>query len=188
MAWSTQQIQQVKRYQRWAKIGDEEYRNRLQKLSGCGARSSTVESLSQGDFDLFMAHLETVLARNVAEAVCSKPAGIRLDYWRSRLPQAGRPNTRQIHEIYKLWDELKIYLPSDVRTPDELHAIAGKAIGQSVTAISGDNGPTAKECVAIIEALRDRLKWQKKRVAKEAAAAAVPPLNEHHNYTNDIPF
>jgi len=159
--WERRQLMMVGRYKRFAALDDKEYRDLLERATSCGARSSKDPRLDQRDFDVFMATIEAHWDWRIQEGLASQPPeGILLDYWRARMPKAGKVNTRQIHEIYDWWHQLKPFLPVDSRTPDYLRAIASKASKSEIKAITD---LPAKYAGLLIEALKDRLRTERKR-------------------------
>ncbi len=152
MAWTKSQIITVQTYRRYAKLSDCEYRGLLEEISDC--RSSKDKGLTNYHFDHVMAHLEYKLDDRIAELVVPLPEGIKLGYWRGRLPQHGEPNSRHFHGLWQLWETLKPHLPAEQQTTAYLAGIASKACKYNVRDIYAAK---AWQVALTIEALKDRL-------------------------------
>lgn len=155
------QISIVQMYRRYGRLGDQEYRELLHQVTGC--RSSRDESLTDHDFDRFMARLETrahlAEANGVAEG--SRPPRIRdWYYWRKRCPTSQRPSSRELYRIERGWEQLQPYLLEEQRTPEYLRGIAAHAVGHQVRLIADLSN---RETLQVIDALHDRLAYAVRR-------------------------
>jgi len=169
MAWTKRQIITVQTYRRMAKLPDCEYRAILAEIAGC--RSSKDAGLTNFHFDRVMASIEAKLAWRVEEGFVPAPAGVKLHYWRTRLPTDGAANSRQMHKVWELWDELKPHLPEADRTDKYLAAIAGKACGYHVRDIWNLKAWQAHN---LTEALKDRLHYAVAPAANHRAVIGDP--------------
>jgi hypothetical protein len=154
MSWTKHQIITLQQYRRHARLPDCDYRGILKEVSG--AFSSKDAGLTNWHFDQVMARVEARLEYRIHEGFVPAPAGIRLDYWRRRLPQGGEPNSRQWHRIWHLWDALREHLPPEQQTTDYLAAIAARACGYHVQDV---HAIRAWQAGLLVDALRDRLHY-----------------------------
>lgn len=199
MAWYAKHKATIKRYQRFARLSDADYRELLQNT--VGVMSSTDGRLTNRDFDQAMAAIEAVLDYRVKEGFIPAPVGINLGHWRRRLPKAGMADTRQIHEINDWWYKLQPFLPQDKRTTDYRNAIIAKSCGCRIDHLSELK---SWQTGLAIEALKDRLRWALKQqplqglshVEARAADLPVPPTptvetqydTEDADQSNPIPL
>lgn len=167
--WTRHQIITVQQYRRHARLNDAEYRGLLFDL--CGARSSKDRGLTNWHFDHFMAALESKLAWRVEEEVVPAPDGIKLSYWRTRLPKDGEANSRQMHKVWALWELLRPHLQEADRTKDYLASIAAKACGYHVRDVFDLHSWQAH---LLTEALKDRLQYALSHDCKTTAILGTP--------------
>lgn len=158
MSWENGQKAVVKRYQKYAALSDFDYRRLL--LTTTGQRTSTAQELSQGDFDVFMAVLEVTLWERFGQGLCDRPpAGIQPDYWQRRCPAAGMANSRHLHLIGPLYQQLVNALDaanqSPVDPPRYLLQMASRASRRPIHNLSELR---AWDAVSLIEAIKDRLR------------------------------
>jgi len=173
MSWSRHQIITVQIYRRYARLQDQEYRFLLKTHTG--TTSSRDPGLTNWRFDGFMAALEARLEREIEEGVVPAPAGVKLGYWRARLPKGGAANSRYLARIEALWTELCPLLPLQSRTPEYLAGIATHACGYRVREM---HDVKAWQARLVIDALRDRLQYALKHAGAQSAgepALAVSP-------------
>ena len=161
------QITTVQKYRRYCRLPDLEYRAMLK--SATGAFSSREPHLTNWHFDNFMAELERRLAWLIEQGVVPAPVGVKLSYWRTRLPKDGAANGRVLDKIRRLWDQLCPLLPEAERTPAYLAAIATHACGYRVADIYEIKAWQAR---LLTEALKDRLTHA---LAKAGRAGAAEP-------------
>lgn len=175
-------------YPALADIGEEERRNTMMRLAN--VYSTKQKALTQQHFEIIMAEFEAVLWLKVEAGTVPDPRSCRkcgrrlqrLDhgvgicragherrkvyaweehYWRDRLPQAGRANTRQIHKIKQLWELLTDFLDEDLRDDKYL----AKLLSSDTSRVLSGSGQvdwkkvTAREAHNCIEALKDRLQY-----------------------------
>lgn len=155
MAWTNHQKALLQLYRRSARLPDLPYRGLLHEVAG--VRTSTHRGLTQYHYDQVMARIEGLLDCRIAEGLCPPPASPRianLHYWRNRLPRVGAANTRQIHRLYDLWRTLRPILPDNQRTDGYLLAVASRACGSPIAALTS---LTASQAGLLLEALKDRL-------------------------------
>lgn len=174
MAWSQEQIRRIQQYRRLAGLEDGAYRDLLERVTKCHARSSKDPSLlAKSDFDAVIIDLEVRWEYRVQEGFVEEPKKLSLRYYRDKiLPRdTGLTTEEQVRKVYSTWDELKIYLPSEKRTVGYLYGIARNSLRDDVSNIRHLN---SVQLVALIEALRDKLKWAKKRDARMHPPAADP--------------
>lgn len=158
------QVGLVKMYQKYAGIPNQEYRELLRQYTG--HTTSTAPQLTQYDFDVIMPVLEirAHLAEANERAVGKKPSRIRdWYYWRHRCPKAGQITSREQYRILALWDDLKPHLAAEHHDSHEyLCGIAAHACGRRVAHI---HELRSWQALALIEALKDRLKYAVQRGA-----------------------
>jgi len=155
------QITIVQMYRRWAKVNENEYRELLDKCTGC--RSSTHPSLTNFQFDKFMACLEGRLDRAIQEGETELPRGVVIDYYRRRWVRykLGLANSRIIHEVRDWWFKLKAYLPPADREPEYCRAIISRACGGMP--IKSLEDLTKNQALLAIDVLRMRLNQELRR-------------------------
>lgn len=169
MAWTRHQIITVQKYRRWAELPDCDYRGLLEEIGG--ARSSKDRGLTNWHFDRVMAAIESKLAYRVEEGFVEAPAGVKLSYWRTRLPADGEANSRQMHKVWSLWELLRPHLPEADRTTKYLAAIAAKACGYHVKDVFDLK---AWQAHLLTEALKDRLQYALSHDCKTTAILGTP--------------
>jgi hypothetical protein len=160
------QIGLVKMYAKYAGLANQDYRALLKEHTG--KLSSTDPDLGQYEFDVVMPALEirAHLAEINGRAVGSKPARIRdWYYWRKRCPKTGMVNSRELWKINKLWSDLKPYV-SESGHDDHAYlcSISGHACGSRIQHL---HELKQWQALALIEALKDRLKYAIRKVASQ---------------------
>lgn len=154
-------------YKDAARLTDPYYRELLLRHAGC--RSAAARSFPQRGFDLAMAALETVLFDRVEQGLVQDPVGrsryvSATHYWRNRLNESGLINTRQIHHIKALWNQLAPVLGfPDPESPDALAyvlRIIRKSTGRTTI---GFEALSLEEASYLIDALKDRLAYSPRR-------------------------
>jgi len=148
----------VHHYARAARLEDPTYRNTLRACAG--VRSCADKSMSQAGFEEVMAALEAAIFDRAERGIVPDPVAehdryiTSRDYWRRKLPDKGRINSRQLRLIDQLWMRLAEFLPAEQYTPDYLARIIHKSTGR-------DGGIpanlTRREAGHLIDALSDRL-------------------------------
>lgn len=174
MAWSQEQIRRIQQYRRLAGLEDGAYRDLLERVTKCHARSSKDPNLlPKADFDAVIIDLETRWEYRVQEGFVEAPKKLSLRYYRDKiLPRdTGLTTEEQVRKVYATWDELKIYLEPQKRTVGYLYGIARNSLRANVSNIRELD---SAQLVYLIEALRDKLKWAKKRDARMHPPAADP--------------
>ena len=150
-------------YKEAAELTEAYYRELL--VRHAGYRSAAAKSFPQHGFDLVMAALETVLFDRVDQGIVPDPIGsnrhIRSrDYWRGRLVQTGMINTRQLHQITALWNQLAPMIGfADPNAPNAMHyimRIVCRSIGREIV---GLESLSLSEASNLIDALKDRLSY-----------------------------
>jgi hypothetical protein len=174
MAWSQEQIRRIQQYRRLAGLEDGAYRDLLERVTKCHARSSKDPSLlAKSDFDAVIIELETRWEYRVQEGFVEAPKKLSLRYYRDKiLPRdTGLTTEEQVRKVYATWDELKIYLDPQKRTVGYLYGIARNSLRTNVSNIRELD---SAQLVYLIEALRDKLKWAKKRDSRMHPTPADP--------------
>ena len=142
-------------YKDAAGLSDPAYRDILK--CAAGVPSCADRHFHQRDFEKVMAALETLLWQRVDLGEVRHPRSryIRDEYhWRGKVTRPGLVNSRQLHKIDQLWNQLREWLPTDQLTTDYLLRIIHKATGRAVV---GTGHLTAREAGHLIDALQDRL-------------------------------
>lgn len=148
-------------YAKAAALSESAYRCAISHASGGACSSAADRAFSQDNFELAMAQLETLLFTRVHEGIVDNPIGknryIQKEfYWRNKLPEYGKINSRQFRLLNELWSKLSTYLPESERTSVYFAGIVHKATGKR------DIGLTAlsfNEAGMVIDALKDRLSY-----------------------------
>jgi hypothetical protein len=139
-------------YKRASGITEAEYRAILRQASGL--RSAAERGWTWPGWLRAMASLE----RHVFDRPDARPRGDpyikEANYWRSRVPEAGRINARQIWIIEDLWATLSRYLPEECRSVAYFGGIAAKATGKRDVGLSAFS---SVEAGLIIDALKNRI-------------------------------
>jgi len=169
MAISNRQKAILHIYKAAAALSEPTYRNYLRTYGG--VQSSADPRLSQSGFDSIMAALETILWQRVDLGSVPDPRArgrkiASTHYWRSRCPDNGLINNRQLHCIEQLWSQLTEFLPDEQCSDVYLRGIARKATGQEVGSLFI---LAHKSAGLLIEALKDRLAWSIRSANPEAA-------------------
>lgn len=128
-------------------------------LESSGHHSAADPEFTQTDFDHVMASLEAALFDRVHRGLVDNPIGksrhIRNEfYWRRKLPDPGKINSRQYKAIVDLWEELCPRLDERERTTEYFAGIVAKATGRHRL---GVEALAHREAGHVINALRDRL-------------------------------
>lgn len=94
----------------------------------------------------------------------------QVEYRRNKLPNDGRINSRQHHLIEReLWPQLCQYFPPEKQSVAYFASIVRKATGRTDVGLPGSGPLSRSDAWAVIEALRDRLKYAIRNAKKEAA-------------------
>jgi len=152
--WQPAQTAKVRGYAELARMSDQEMRQLLHEVSGQMHEDSP--SLNNYHYDRMMIRLEMRVADAVARGDSKWPDHYRPTYWRTRGGKPGDMTTRERHEIFKRWDQLKKFLPPEKRNDGYLQAIAIHATGRRIAEIYALK---SWQALQVIDALGDRLTY-----------------------------
>lgn len=147
-------------YRGAADIGELRYRTLLDHHAG--VLSARDGGWTQSAFDQVMSALETILEERITAGEVPDPrqtaSKIRsLTYWRRRLPNMGRANSRHLHKIRELWAILR-------QQDHHLHGATDAYLLAMASRTAARPVPdlhllTDREAANLIEALKDRLAY-----------------------------
>ena len=152
-------------YANAAELSESAYRSVLSHASDGACASAADRDFSQQHYELAMAELETVLFSRVHAGIIDNPIGrnkyINQEfYWRNKLPEYGKINSRQFRKINELWEKLCPYLAPDQRNPRYFAGIVYHATSKRDLIVSA---LTHNEASMLIDALKDRLSYAIRR-------------------------
>lgn len=162
-------------YKAAAALSDPDYRQILLASSGCS--SAADPEFTHAAADRALATLETRLFERVDAGLVPDPIAqghrwIRARFhFRHRLPRAGRINSRHLHLIQQLWEQLCQYLPAHQRSTAYFAGIVARATGRRDLGVSALSWHDAQN---VIDALRDRLSYAVRRPQHDPSDRSNP--------------
>jgi hypothetical protein len=160
--WKSRQIRKYRQYCKFAGMVNNEGLTFLCEITGIFHEDSPY--LKQGHFDKAMAAIEAELEKRITQGQVKAPEKVNIRYWRGRKPSRGKVNTRESHLIRDLWMRLSGYLPEDKRSESYLYSLAAKACHRVLNSL---DDLSSLDSLKVIEALKNRLKSEENKLAKE---------------------
>ncbi len=161
--WKSRQLVKWRQYLKFCAMSEQEGNELLFKVTGL--MSCEAPGLAQADFDMAMAEIESLLEDKLSAAEVPMPGGIDLNFWRSRNPRNGQANRRSIREIRQQWAELCEYLEEGKQNEDYMYGFCAHVCRHNPAKPLSEL--TEKEAGRIIEAIKQRIEQEKKKLAAD---------------------
>lgn len=157
--WKSRQLARWYQYCGFCNLTKEKGNELLYKITGL--MSAEAPGLTQQDYDLAMAEIESYLEDKIAAAEVAMPKGIDMHFWRQRNPH-GVANRREVRKIRQLWDELCEYLPEADRNENYMYGFIAQTCRFAQAKPIGEMREA--EVHKTIEAIKLRISQEKKKL------------------------